>query len=81
MRVEFPAYIGDMRENKSGSCVKLPHFFVYTSAPSALLVRRGLGDCLCLKVRPYKHLKKLISVDVTDKVSCVIVCGYVGGVF
>lgn len=33
-----------------------------------------------LQVSSYKHLKKLVAVDVTDKTSCVVVCGYVGGV-
>ena len=30
-----------------------------------------------LEVRPYKHLKELVTVDVADEASGVVVCGYV----
>lgn len=36
------------------------------------------SSVLCLQVRPYEHLQKLVSVNMTDKISRVIVCGYVG---
>ena len=69
-----------MKKRQFGVALQAAVYFCY-AARSALLVRRSLGVfALCLKVRPYKHLKKLVSVDVTDKVSCVIVCGYVGGI-
>ena len=35
---------------------------------------------LFTQIRFNKHLKKLVSVDVADKTSCVVVCCYVGGI-
>ena len=47
-----------------------------------ILVRMPAVGLLFLRIeiRSYKHLKKLVTVDMTNKTSCVIIGGYVSRV-
>ena len=42
-----------------------------------ILRTEDLSRCSSPQIGLYQHLKQLVSVDVTNKASCVVVCSYI----